>query len=86
MTFRAACMTPEESRLWEAANRQLVASRRVKRPCVDCSIEFAARMADDGRCNGVPRTPIDPNPSTALLARRRYNRGWMRARRLEMAT
>lgn len=74
MTFRAACMTPEESRLWEAAARGV--RNGGLRPCVDCPASFAADMRLAQSCNGEPRTAPDPVPWSEK--RRAYNREWMK--------
>jgi hypothetical protein len=50
MSFRAACMTPEEYRLWEEANAVNLAVS-TKAPCADCTNQFADEMTRELRCN-----------------------------------
>jgi hypothetical protein len=51
--WTAACMDPDEWRLWIDANRR-ASQNRVSRPCNECPLGFAVEMRAIGRCNGEP--------------------------------
>lgn len=47
--WRPRCMSDEEYASWAEKN-----ATRVKRPCADCPLGYAADMRAQGRCNGTP--------------------------------
>lgn len=56
--FVAACMEPDEWRLWQQANRRITGffgeAQPVDRPCDECPLSFALEMRAVDRCNGEP--------------------------------
>lgn len=55
-TWSPACMAEDEYEAWLEANRRTATARAVavERPCVDCTLGYAAEMRAIGRCNGTP--------------------------------
>lgn len=61
------CMTADEARLWDAANRYMV--HRAASPCDDCPLAFAREMRALGCCDGVPGPKVG-RPSMGAVRRR----------------
>ena len=56
VTWSPACMAEDEYEAWLFMNRATATARAVAvtRPCVDCTLGYAAEMRAVGRCNGTP--------------------------------
>lgn len=72
------CMTADELAAWQEAAEQLrrTQSWGATTPCADCPMSFRLQEIAVGRCI---RVPIFTNPAAPkAIARREYNREWMR--------
>jgi len=78
-----ACMTPDELAAWSTANASITSlSNRARRPCVDCTLGYAAEMRVAGSCNGTPggveeddvMTDEPPLPEPTLASAERLRR------------
>ena len=49
-----SCMTEDEFRAWQDANRKASPAAQVIRPCSDCPASWARQMRGLGRCEGRP--------------------------------
>ena len=73
-----ACMTPDELRLWQDANRVLTTTKS-DTPCRDCPLAFAVEMRAIDCCNGVPLEGRSGRPPEAEQTQRQAQ--WARASR-----